>query len=608
MKVLKNTKFLLVLLVLSLLAFNPFLPVTAQEELPLRVKQPKEITFPAYVEDEVIVKFKAGIAEEQIEKLNKEHGVAVIRTSRFKKFRTLKIPERRGVYEMVEIYGRSPLVEYAEPNFFAFATLVPNDPHYLYQWHFDDDNTNNPGEATSNPYGGVNGGGIGMEPAWDISTGDSSIVVAVLDTGAAYENYEDPEDALCYDRFGRLKTCRPAINTYYQAPDLANTNFVAGYDFINGDNHPNDDEGHGTHVTGTVAQSTNNNLGVAGIAFNTTIMPVKVLDANGTGTFDDVADGIYFATDNGAKIINLSLSSSSSSTTLEDAVAYAYSQGVTVVAAGGNAYEEGNPPQYPAAYDAYVVAVGATRYDETRSYYSNTGSYIDLVAPGGDVTVDQNEDTYGDGVLQQTFDADPSDFGYWFYQGTSMSTPHVSGVAALILALKPGFTPDQVRNTLQSAAEDKGGAGKDDEYGWGIVDAYAALSGLVPSVSISLTTDGAVEFGILALGATADTSGDVQTVKVDVGPANLEIKSTVFADNGNTWSLGVISGPDQVVWEYSPDASAWTIFEAADTLYLLASNVATEATQDIYFRLTIPTETSSSDQYSTTVTIVATAP
>jgi serine protease len=337
---------------------------------------------------------------------------------------------------MVELYSREPDVEYAELNYYACAFFVPNDPYYTYQWHLYE------------TYAGVN-----IEPAWDITTGNPDVIVAVLDTGVAYENFKG----------------------FQQAPDLANTLFVPGYDFVNNDSHPNDDDAHGTHVTGTIAQSTNNGLGAAGIAFHCSIMPVKVLNRRGEAPYATIADGVYFAADNGANIINLSLGGPADSTTLRDAVAYAYNHGVTIICAAGNEYEQGNPVMYPAAYDEYCIAVGATRYDRTRAYYSNTGSYLDLVAPGGDLNVDQNADGYGDGILQQTFGTGPKDWGYWFYTGTSMAAPHVSGVAALLISA--GITdPDAVREALQNTATDSGPAGWDEEYGWGLIDAYAALN------------------------------------------------------------------------------------------------------------------------------------
>ncbi|MCK5234332.1 MAG: S8 family serine peptidase, partial [Candidatus Aenigmarchaeota archaeon] len=305
-------------------------------------------------------------------------------------------------------------------------------------------------------------GGINMEAAWDISTGSNDVIVAVLDTGVAYETYDK----------------------YVIAPDLASTCFVSGYDFVNNDDHPNDDAGHGTHVTGTIAQNTNNSLGVAGVAFDTCIMPVKVLNKRGSGTYDMIANGIYFAANNGADIISMSLSGSIASTTLENALAHAYGKGVTIIASSGN-----NGPEkvgYPAAYDEYVIAVGATRYDEARapysSYYSDfedpvIRNYVDITAPGGDMGVDQNEDGYGDGVLQQTHNGrNYGVFGYYFYQGTSMAAPHVAGVAALIMANNIATTPDDVRYVLEFTAEDKNVSGWDPQYGYGIVDAYAALN------------------------------------------------------------------------------------------------------------------------------------
>lgn len=229
-------------------------------------------------------------------------------------------------------------------------------------------------------------------------------------------------------------------------------------------------------MAGTIAQSTNNNKGVACIAYQSCFMPVKVLDENGAGTYDDVADGIYFATDKGAKVINLSLGGSSDSQTLKDTVAYAYNNGVIVVAAAGNNSTE--VVVYPAAYDDYVIEVGATRYDEILAYYSNYGSSLDLVAPSGDLMVDQNGDGYGDGVLQNTFNPNSkntTDFGYCFFQETSMAAPHVSGVSALLISNGNATTPDEVKAALEGTAEDLGETSWDEIYGWGLVDAAAAL-------------------------------------------------------------------------------------------------------------------------------------
>lgn len=424
-----------------------------------------------YVPDEIIVKFKPGVSEGDIAKINSRHGTSIRHTSRIGGFKSLKIPKGRTVLEMVSTYKGNPNVEYAEPNYIAQALMIPNDNYYHYQWHLDDT------LEGGNPYGGANGGGINIEPAWDLSTG-SGVVVAVIDTGVAYENY----------------------GGYYLAPDLARKSFVAGYDFINNDAHPNDDEGHGTHVTGTIAQSTNNHKGVAGVAFDATVMPVKVLDSNGMGTYAEVSDGIYYAADNGAQVINMSLGGSSPSATLEDALAHAYEKGVTIVCASGNDGSS-NFINYPAAYDDYCIAVGATRYDEWITWYSNAGASLDLVAPGGAVWADQNYDGYADGVLQQTFSSTTNDWIYWFAEGTSMAAPHVSGVAALVMA--NGVTsPDNVREALQSTAEDKWSTGWDPYFGWGIVDAYAAVMWTPPQD----TTPPAITSGPTATNVTSSSA------------------------------------------------------------------------------------------------------
>ncbi|HDD57611.1 MAG TPA: hypothetical protein ENF43_03745 [Thermoplasmatales archaeon] len=392
------------------------------------VSEKRSSTAGKYVPDEIIVKFKPGVGDNVISEINSRYGASVRYSSPYGKFKRIGIPKGKTVSEMVKIYNKNPNVEYAEPNYIAYALMVPNDPYYGYQWHLD------------NP----EYGGIGMEQAWDISNG-SGVIVAVVDTGIR------------------------------KGSDLQDTCFVQGYDFVDDDRDPTDENGHGTHVAGTVAQSTNNDEGVAGVAFGACLMPVRVLDANGYGTYADVADGIIWATDNGAQVISLSLGGDSSSETLEHAVAYAYSKSVTVVAACGN----DNEPEclYPAAYDDYVIAVGATQYDENLAPYSNYGPSLDLVAPGGNLDLDQNDDGYDDGVLQQTFRKRGPfiRWGYYFYQGTSMATPHVSGVAALVIANGNAETPDEVRSVLQETAEDLGAEGRDDTYGWGLVDAYAAL-------------------------------------------------------------------------------------------------------------------------------------
>jgi serine protease len=471
------------------------------QDLPFRVKSDLEMrggVGGGFVSGEVLVKFVRGASESAIGSLRAGQGAEELYVSPFSSVRRWKVPPSRSVEDWVDFFSRLPLVEYAEPNHFRYASVYPDDPYYKYQWNFDDDNTINPGEASVNPYGGVNGGGIGMEDAWEVTSGSAGVVVAVVDTGIAYEDYSIPSS--------ERGTVKGGVKVYQRAPDLAASSFwvnvdeiagngldddgngfvddLNGWDFIYNDAHPNDNNGHGTHVAGTVAQATNNTYGVAGIASETTLMPLKVLDYSGGGTDLTVAEGIHYAEDNGADIISLSLGGSSFSATLLEAVRNASESGVVVVAASGN--DGAGSVGYPAAYDDYVIAVGATRYDETLAYYSNYGASLDLVAPGGDVTVDQNSDGYGDGVLQMTFKpyddsvfppllADPTDWGFYFFQGTSMATPHVSGVVALLLALDSSLTPTQIRHALESTAEDKGDFGRDNVYGWGLMDAKAAL-------------------------------------------------------------------------------------------------------------------------------------
>ncbi len=464
--------------------------------------------------------------------------------------RVLRLPLGRQVKDAVREYRGRRDVVFAEPNFIARALFTPNDPYFGLQWHFD-----NPA------YGGIH-----TKVAWDTGSG-SGVTVAIVDTGIAYENYTNPANG----------------KEYYKAPDLSSTCFVAGYDYIENDPHPNDDNSHGTHVAGTVAQSTNNSVGVAGVAFSSCLMPVKVLNQNGAGTYAQVVAGIRFAADNGAKVINLSLGGASPSQTLEDAVAYAYGKGVTVVAAAGN--DGTNQVSYPAAYDAYVIAVGATRFDETLSYYSSFGSSLDIVAPGGDTSVDQNDDGYADGVLQNTFNPNTKSrgsFGYWFFQGTSMAAPHAAGVAALVIGNGNATTPDEVRSALQETADDLGVSGRDNIYGWGLINALAALSWSAgppppppppptdnpPSVSITLPLAGAEVSGVITGAANASDYNGVAAV--DFLLDNAVLASDAAAPFETPWDTTLASEGSHALTAVAYDTIGQT---ASSSVSVLVDNV-----------------------------------
>ncbi|HVR60356.1 MAG TPA: S8 family serine peptidase [Polyangia bacterium] len=307
-------------------------------------------------------------------------------------------------------------------------TAYPNDPCYRYQWHLRQ---------------------VGMPEAWKLGQG-TGVVVAVIDTGVS------------------------------RVADLADTTFAPGFNFFSNTPNADDDHGHGTHVAGTIAQSTNNGRGVAGVAFGATIMPIKVLSASGSGSMAGIAQGIRWAADHGAQVINMSLGGRFPVATIGSAVKYARAKGVTVVAAAGN--DGAGRVSYPARYPG-VVAVAATQFDETTTFYSNWGREIDIAAPGGNVRVDQNGDGQPDGVLQHTIvPGDIKRTDYLWFMGTSMASPHVAGVAALIVGA--GIRkPDAVEQVLLDTArkpKTKEAAGAtdarvDDHYGAGVVDAAAAL-------------------------------------------------------------------------------------------------------------------------------------
>lgn len=393
-----------------------------------------------FVPGEVVAKFNEGLSAQEVRDFVKHVGGSLKKSSQYADFEVIRLPEGMAVLDAVRRLSSQPEVIYAEPNYLRYAHFRPNDTYYSYQWHFQN---------------------IKLEEALDINFGsDPSVIVAVIDTGVAYENY------------GKFR----------RATDFEGTRFVDGYDFVDDDPHPIDESdgvfGHGTFVAGVIAQTTNNAFGVAGIAFNASIMPLRILDTEGIGTTADLAKAIIFATLNGSSVINMSLGGPDPSQTEQEAIQFAYRSGVAMVASSGNARDDPNPPEdvdYPARYKE-VLAVGATDYNNKISYYSNGGEGLDVVAPGGDVTVDLNNDDYGDGVLQQSFLLpDYGDFYFFFAQGTSFSAPHISGIAALLISQYGLTDPEVIYDALRYTAVDLGAKGKDKDNGYGLVSARNIL-------------------------------------------------------------------------------------------------------------------------------------
>jgi serine protease len=294
--------------------------------------------------------------------------------------------------------------------------------------------------------------------------GGSGVTVAVLDTGVAYPEETPPRGS----------------------PDLRGDLFVPGYDFVDGDAEPRDENGHGTHVASTIAEATNNGVGVTGLAYGVRIMPVRVLDRAGNGDAVTIARGIRFAVQHEAKVINLSFNFDMSVTTGEipellAALEFAHERGTLVVAGAGNVAS--GAATYPAR-DPHVLAVGATTEHGCLASYSNYGTGVDLVAPGGGSDADINGDPHcrpgrpGSSVYQVSLVGRYLDrFDITGYTGTSMATPHVAAAAALVVAsgvLGSDPSPDAIGDRLEQTARDLGRPDYDQLYGWGLVDASNA--------------------------------------------------------------------------------------------------------------------------------------
>lgn len=432
------------------------------------------------------------------------------------------VRERWETLLAVKRLQRDPDVEYAMPNYRVSALAEPNDEAYPLQWHY--------------PL-------IGLPQAWDYTTGNPGVVVAVVDTGVLPDH-----------------------------PDLSGQ-FVPGFDFVRDSADAGDGDGidanptdpgssfgggagsfHGTHVSGTVAASGDNGIGVAGVAYDARVMPLRALGVSGGGTSYDVSQAVRFAAglpnDSGttpaqaAAIINLSLGGGLPSQAEQALFAQVRDAGVIVVAAAGN--QASIQPSYPAAYDG-VISVSAVDTQRELAPYSNTGSSVDVAAPGGNNSVDQTGDGYPDGVLSTGASADGGSLGfvYAFLNGTSMAAPHVAGVLALMKSVNPDLTPADIDAMLTAGrlSDDLGAAGRDDQFGHGLINAQLAVLAALESIGSNpadnprlVASASSLNFGAttttLGLGLDNGGQGDLSLQVIDVSEPWLQVQPADVDDNG----------------------------------------------------------------------------
>ena len=402
----------------------------------LRVERPALKRRLRAAADRVLLRFRDDVPEAYAEGLLQSYGFTAVR----------RIP-RIGVYsvrtfpgvsvaETLAMLRRNPDIEVARPDYRARLAETPNDTYFVrYQY-----NLRNRGGILDisdeiQPQTTANAD-IKAVAAWDETHGDPEVVIAILDSGVDMTH-----------------------------PELSGKVVSSGRDFANGDDDATDDNWHGTHTAGIAAADTNNGEGIAGVAWDCRILPVKVTEADGTGYYSWIIDGIIWATDQGADVINLSLGGDVDDPFLEDACKYAFDRGVVIAAAAGN---EASFVLYPAAYDSYVLAVAATDYNDEPADFSNFGPEVDVAAPGVYILAPAPQWYVGDGYLP-----------YLFASGTSEAVPHVAGMAALIKSLKPALEASDIMNIIRYTADDVNRStlpGRDDHVGYGRINMERALA------------------------------------------------------------------------------------------------------------------------------------
>ena len=422
----------------------------------------------------VLVKPAANAAETAVEASFKAVGAREVGRVPQIGVRILQVPEKAEA-RVIAALSNNPNFEFAEPDYIANIILTPNDPYYAaHQWHLPR---------------------VGAPIAWDTTTGSASVTIAVVDSGVEATH-----------------------------PDLAGR-VLAGYDFANNDSNPADDNGHGTAVAGVAAARGNDGIGVAGAAWNVSILPVKTMGANGSGSYSAIANGITFSADRGARIINLSLGGTATSSTLQSAVSYAWNKNCVIIAAAGN--NGTSTTVYPAAYPN-VIAVSATTSADTTASFSSFGSFVDLSAPGQDITT-----SWPGG-------------SYVTISGTSFSSPLTAGVAALVLSINPTLSNSQVNSLLTSNTDDLGAAGYDIYFGTGRLNAARVVAAVpprdttAPVTAVTNPRDGASIAGLRSVSVSVASSDNVGVTRAELyinGRLTASSASGNFTFNWNTSKL-----------------------------------------------------------------------
>ena len=425
-----------------------------------------------------------------IDELNNEYGVQTLvplgqnRNDKSQLFvYKVHFSDDIDVYSMAEEYENNPHILFAEPNGFYEEAVIPDDPYFDELWGL-----HNTGQT-----GGTPDADIDAIETWDIHTGDEDTIIAIIDSGIDYY-HEDLSEKIWINHGEDINGNGIVDDEDFNGIDDDQNGFIddlRGWDFVYNDNNPNDIRTHGTHCSGTAAALSDNGIGISGVCWNSVIMAVKVLNDDGQGYWTDIADGIVYAADMGADVISMSIQGQSYSDYLALAVDYALSKDVVLVACAGNWNSQ--IISYPAGYDG-VLSVAATDHNDKKASFSNFGEWIYVSGPGVDILSTEPSDSYG------------------YKSGTSMATPHVAGLAALIRSYVPSFTYHEVLQRIIEYTDniDDVNPGYEGLLGSGRINAYEALPKYEHNIGvkdISTTSSHVKPFDPITIGTSIFNSG-----------------------------------------------------------------------------------------------------